>query len=115
LPRFIHSTDKQISWLADTYGKAIHVALKLRYLLLLLFFGGLGATVWVYQHVPTGFIPQEDQSFLMVIVQAPPGSSLAYTDALADRASAIIASESRHRGPSPSWASASPAAHPTPA
>ena len=88
---FIHSTDKQIVWLADTYGKAIHVALKLRYLLLLLFFGGLGATVWVYQHVPTGFIPQEDQSFLMVIVQAPPGSSLAYTGALADRASAIIA------------------------
>ena len=88
---FIHSTDKQISWLADTYGKAIHVALKLRYLLLLFFIGGLGATVWVYQHVPTGFIPQEDQSFLMVIVQAPPGSSLAYTDALSDRASAIIA------------------------
>jgi HAE1 family hydrophobic/amphiphilic exporter-1 len=88
---FIHSTDRQIVWLADTYGKAIHLALKLRYLLLLLFFGGLGATVWVYQNVPTGFIPQEDQSFLMVIVQAPPGSSLAYTGALADRASAIIA------------------------
>ena len=88
---FIHSTDRQIVWLADTYGKAIHVALKLRYLLLLLFFAGLGATWWIYQHVPTGFIPQEDQSFLMVIVQAPPGSSLAYTGALADRASAIIA------------------------
>ena len=26
-------------------------------LLLVLFFAGLGATVWVYQHVPTGFIP----------------------------------------------------------
>jgi HAE1 family hydrophobic/amphiphilic exporter-1 len=87
---FIHSTDAQISWLSAAYAKSIHVALKLRYLLLLLFFGGLGATVWVYQHVPTGFIPQEDQSFLMVIVQAPPGSSLAYTGALADRASAIL-------------------------
>jgi hypothetical protein len=30
-----------------------------------LFFAGLGATVYMYQHVPTGFIPQEDQSFLM--------------------------------------------------
>ncbi len=59
-------------------------------MLLLVFFAGLGATVWTYQHVPTGFIPQEDQSFLMVIVQAPPGSSLAYTSALADRAQAII-------------------------
>jgi HAE1 family hydrophobic/amphiphilic exporter-1 len=87
---FIHATDRQIGWLASTYAKVIHVALQVRYLLLLVFFAGLGATVWVYQHVPTGFIPQEDQSFLMVIVQAPPGSSLAYTTALADRAQAII-------------------------
>ena len=41
--------------------------------------------------VPTGFIPQEDQGYLMVIVQAPPGSSLAYTTALADRAEGSIA------------------------
>jgi HAE1 family hydrophobic/amphiphilic exporter-1 len=89
---FIHSTDRQISWLAATYAKMIHVALKLRYVLLVVFFFGLGATVWVYEHVPTGFIPQEDQSFLMVIVQAPPGSSLAYTSALADRAGMILRS-----------------------
>ncbi len=88
---FIHSTDRQISWLSSNYAKAIHGALKLRWALLVLFFVGLGATVWTYLHVPTGFIPQEDQSFLMVIVQAPPGSSLAYTGALADRAEAIIA------------------------
>ena len=89
--RFIHSTDRQISWLAAAYAKSIHVALRLRNVMLVLFFAGLGATIWIYQHVPTGFIPQEDQSFLMVIIQAPPGSSLAYTGALADRAQAIIA------------------------
>jgi HAE1 family hydrophobic/amphiphilic exporter-1 len=87
---FIHTTDAQITWLASSYAKSIHVALKLRYLLLVIFFAGLGATVWVYNHVPTGFIPQEDQGYLMVIVQAPPGSSLAYTTNLADRAEAII-------------------------
>ena len=88
---FIHGADAAITWLASTYAKSIHVALRLRYLLLLVFFAGLGATVWMYQHVPTGFIPQEDQGYLMVIVQAPPGSSLAYTTALAERAEAIIA------------------------
>ncbi|MGA2833567.1 MAG: efflux RND transporter permease subunit [Terracidiphilus sp.] len=96
--RFIHSTDAQISWLSSAYAKSIHVALRLRYVLLVLFFAGLGATVWTYQHVPTGFIPQEDQSFLMVIVQAPPGSSLAYTTALSDRAEAIIAQNPDIRG-----------------
>jgi HAE1 family hydrophobic/amphiphilic exporter-1 len=87
---FVHGTDASISWLASTYAKSIHVALQLRYVLLLIFVAGLGATVWVYQHVPTGFIPQEDQGYLMVIIQAPPGSSLAYTTSLADRAEAII-------------------------
>ena len=95
---FIHGADASVGWLASTYAKSIHVALQLRYLLLLVFFAGLGATVWVYQHVPTGFIPQEDQSFLMVIVQAPPGSSLAYTTALSDRAGAIIAQNPDIRG-----------------
>jgi HAE1 family hydrophobic/amphiphilic exporter-1 len=87
---FIHATDRQISWLAATYSKSIHLALKLRWALVVLFFAGLGATVYTYQHVPTGFIPQEDQEFLMIMVQAPPGSSLAYTTSLADRAQAIL-------------------------
>ncbi|HEY6490952.1 MAG: efflux RND transporter permease subunit [Terracidiphilus sp.] len=87
---FIHGADGFVSWLSRTYAKIIHGALKLRYVLLLLFFTGLGATVWLYQRVPTGFIPQEDQGFLIGIVQAPPGSSLAYTSALAERAQAII-------------------------
>ena len=87
---FIHGADAAVTWLAKTYAKLIHVALRLRYLLLIVFFAGLGATAWIYQHVPTGFIPQEDQGTLMVIIQAPPGSSLTYTKALAERAEYII-------------------------
>jgi len=87
---FIHGADASITWLGRTYARVIHVSLQLRYVLLLVFICGLGATVWVYQRVPTGFIPQEDQGYLFGIVQAPPGSSLAYTTALADRAQAII-------------------------
>jgi HAE1 family hydrophobic/amphiphilic exporter-1 len=95
---FIHGADATVSWMGRTYGKTIHVALRLRYLLLLIFFVGLGATAWVYRSVPTGFIPQEDQGYLLAIVQAPPGSSLAYTTALADRAQAILASNSDING-----------------
>jgi HAE1 family hydrophobic/amphiphilic exporter-1 len=90
LAGFIHGADATVRWMSSTYGKTIHFALRLRYVLLILFFAGLAATAWVYVHVPTGFIPQEDQSFLMVIVQAPPGSSLEYTSSLADRADMII-------------------------
>jgi hydrophobic/amphiphilic exporter-1 (mainly G- bacteria), HAE1 family len=87
---FIHGADAFLNWMAATYARIIHLALQLHYVLLLVFFGGLGATVWIYGHVPTGFIPQEDQGYFMVIVQAPPGSSLAYTTSLAERGAAII-------------------------
>ena len=89
---FIHGADEFISWLARTYARAIHGALRIRYVLLVVFIAGLAATVWLYRQVPTGFIPQEDQGFLMGIVQAPPGSSLSYTSSLSDRATAIIGS-----------------------
>ena len=87
---FVHGADAFIGWLGRTYARVIHVALKLRYVLLLVFFVGLAGTVWIYQSVPTGFIPQEDQGYFFVIVQAPPGSSVAYTTALADEGAAII-------------------------
>jgi hydrophobic/amphiphilic exporter-1 (mainly G- bacteria), HAE1 family len=88
---FIHGADGLVNWIASTYARIIHVALRLRFVLLLVFFAGLAATVWMYEHVPTGFIPQEDQGYFMVIIQAPPGSSLAYTTRLAERGEAIIA------------------------
>ena len=87
---FVHGADKSISGLSSAYAKSIHVALQMRYLLVVLFIAGLGATVWMYQKVPTGFLPQEDQGMLMVIIQAPPGSSMAYTSQLSDRAESII-------------------------
>jgi len=87
---FIHGADAAIGWLGSTYAKAIHVALRVRYLILLLFFAGLGGAAWMYTHVPTGFIPQEDQGYLIGLVIAPPGASLSYTSAIADKAQAVI-------------------------
>jgi HAE1 family hydrophobic/amphiphilic exporter-1 len=87
---FAHGIDDVIGWTSRVYAKLIHGALKIRYLLLIVFFVGLGATYWMYNHVPTGFIPQEDQGMLMVIVQAPPGASLSDTTAIADRAQGVM-------------------------
>ncbi len=46
------------------------------------FIVGLIATVLMYRAVPTGFIPEEDQGYFFVIVQAPDGVSLQYTDSI---------------------------------
>ena len=50
----------------------------------------LAATAYMYIHVPTGFVPQEDQNYFIVVVQAPPGASLSYTTDIAKQAEEIL-------------------------
>jgi hydrophobic/amphiphilic exporter-1 (mainly G- bacteria), HAE1 family len=72
------------------YGKAIRQVLRLRYVVLVLFICGLAGTVYLYQHVPSAFLPTEDQNYLICIVQTPPGASLTYTTDVADAAVKVI-------------------------
>ena len=61
------------------YRHSARRAIGLRYLVLILFFLGLAATYFVYKRVPTGFVPDEDQGWFIINVQAPQGASLEYT------------------------------------
>jgi len=88
--KFAHGVDAAIRGLAAAYGKAICKVLNYRYAMIVLFFAGLGATAYMYVHVPTGFVPQEDQNYFIVVVQAPPGASLAYTTDVAMQAEQIV-------------------------
>jgi len=40
----------------------------------------IGVAYWGFQKVPGGFIPMQDQNYLIAIIQLPAGSSLARTD-----------------------------------
>lgn len=46
---------------------------------MLIFIGGLVATVLMFSIVPTGFIPEEDQGYFFIIGNSPSNSSLNYT------------------------------------
>jgi hydrophobic/amphiphilic exporter-1 (mainly G- bacteria), HAE1 family len=48
-------------------------------LVVIVFVALLGATYWVYKSVPSGFVPDEDEGFLIILIQAPQGASLEYT------------------------------------
>ena len=51
-------------------------------------YGGLVlATLGIFWVTPTGFIPAQDQSYLISITQLPPGASLARTDAVVQEVS----------------------------
>jgi HAE1 family hydrophobic/amphiphilic exporter-1 len=64
--------------------------IRVRALVALVFVGLLGATWWVYKSVPSGFVPDEDQGYVMVLVQAPPGASLDYTMGIVKQAEQIM-------------------------
>jgi HAE1 family hydrophobic/amphiphilic exporter-1 len=72
------------------YVGALRWTIRMRWAVAVVFLLSLGATWWMYQVVPRAFVPEEDQAFLMVQVQAPPGASLEYTGEVAKQAEAII-------------------------
>jgi HAE1 family hydrophobic/amphiphilic exporter-1 len=72
------------------YVAALHRLTRWKLAVIAVFVVGLVATFLVYKNVPSSFIPQEDNGYFFVLVQAPPGTSLEYTTKVMDRASAII-------------------------
>ncbi|MGC1782045.1 MAG: multidrug efflux RND transporter permease subunit [Acidobacteriaceae bacterium] len=87
------AVERGIKAMSTGYARSIHGVLRLRYLMVVLFVAGLAATVFMYLHVPTSFVPQEDQGLIFLQVQAPPGASLSYTAHLADQAQAVLSKE----------------------
>jgi HAE1 family hydrophobic/amphiphilic exporter-1 len=53
--------------------------IRVRAIVVVVFIALLGATYWIVTRVPRGFVPDEDQGYILVLVQAPPGASLDYT------------------------------------
>lgn len=77
-------------WLSDRYGRL--TARLIRKLVLVfsvyaLLLVGTGFTLF---NTPSGFIPEQDQGFLIGVVQLPPGASLDRTQEVMARASQII-------------------------
>ena len=76
---FFRGFDRGFEALRSGYTRALQVAIRFRAVTALVFVGLLGATGWLFTHVPQAFIPDEDQGYFIVIVQGPEGSSLEVT------------------------------------
>jgi HAE1 family hydrophobic/amphiphilic exporter-1 len=89
----LHAIDRGIKAMSSGYARVIHGVVRLRWIMLVLFVVGLAATVVVYKAVPTAFVPDEDQGYLIVQVQAPQGASLSYTRGIEARLAQVIKGE----------------------
>ena len=76
---WLRKFDEGVALLTRGYQGLIHFLLEYKLSMVLLFFAGLGLTYFVFTRVPTGFVPDEDQGYFIIVVQAPSGASLEYT------------------------------------
>jgi len=67
---------------AAFYRNTVRQVVEHRVPALLAFAGVLGGAAFLYTRIPQGFIPQDDQGYLIVAVQTPQGASLGYTQAV---------------------------------
>lgn len=90
--RFFAGFNAAFDRMTYRYGKSILFLLKRKSIA----FGGLAVVIglfaWMFSTTPTGFIPDEDQSFLMATVTLPPGASKDRTEEAVTQATKIIES-----------------------
>ncbi len=76
--------------LSHAYAHGVRFLIRLRWIMLGLFAAGLVATYFVWQRLPSTFLPVEDQGYFFVVIQLPDGASLERTDAVARKARDIL-------------------------
>jgi hydrophobic/amphiphilic exporter-1 (mainly G- bacteria), HAE1 family len=76
---WLRKFDDGVRLLTEGYRGLLHHLLEYRSAMVVLFLAGLGLTYFVFTHLPTGFVPEEDQGYFIIVVQAPSGASLEYT------------------------------------
>ena len=87
---FFRQVDRAIGGITNGYRHALRGFLRFRWVAVILFVGALSLTYFVLRLVPTGFVPNEDQGYFIIAVQAPSGASLQYTKAIESQIQTIL-------------------------
>ncbi|MCY1017585.1 efflux RND transporter permease subunit [Pyxidicoccus sp. MSG2] len=87
---FFRWVDKTLDATRAVYGRGLRRLLKHPLIILGAFLLCIGATVALFKATPTGFIPDEDQGYIIVSVQGPEGTSLAQTEKVMAEVEAVL-------------------------
>jgi HAE1 family hydrophobic/amphiphilic exporter-1 len=82
--------DGALDWFRRRYAGALRRMLAHKWLVLVAFLGCVAGTVQLYRTTPQGFIPSEDQGYLIIAVQGPDGMSFAQNQKVIKKIDAIL-------------------------
>jgi hydrophobe/amphiphile efflux-1 (HAE1) family protein len=77
-------------WLSNAYGRLTGRLVRVVGIMLAIYALLIGFAAFQFGRAPTGFIPEQDQGYLITVVQLPPGATLDRTEAVVKRAIDII-------------------------
>ena len=72
------------------YERLVQRTSRLWAIVLVVFLALGGVTYYLFQVVPTGFVPDDDQGYIIVSIQGPDGAALDRTRAVGDRVNKIL-------------------------
>jgi HAE1 family hydrophobic/amphiphilic exporter-1 len=75
---------------SERYGRIVGRLTRRAAIVLLVYGGLIGLTIFGFARAPSGFVPQQDQGYFIVALQLPQGAALARTDAVIRRAETIL-------------------------
>ncbi|HEX9752636.1 MAG TPA: multidrug efflux RND transporter permease subunit [Methyloceanibacter sp.] len=87
---FFNGFNRAFEWVSSRYGALTGRLVRVSAFMLIVYAGLIGLTAFEFAKAPTGFIPQQDQGYLINIIQLPPGASLARTDEVARKVTKIV-------------------------
>ena len=95
---WLRKFDEGVLLVTRGYQRLLHHLLEYKLLMAMLFFAGLGLTYLIFTRVPTGFVPDEDQGYFIIVIQAPSGASLEYTKGINKQVSDFLANVPEAQG-----------------
>jgi len=87
---FFRGFNRVFSVTTNGYSRTVSRLLRLAGVVLVVYAGLLFLTAWGFKTVPGGFIPAQDQGYLIILAQLPDGASLQRTGVVQNQISDIV-------------------------
>ena len=87
---FFRGFNKAFDWMIARYGRSVAGIVRKLAICGILYLGLLALTGYGFKITPVGFVPQQDQGYLIVACQLPDAASLERTQAVTAKALALI-------------------------
>ena len=87
---FFRRFNQFFAWFSLGYSRLVGRLLRMIAVVLVLYVGLNGLNFLAFEKVPTGFIPQQDQGYLILYVQLPDAAAYARTEAVVKQANQIL-------------------------